>query len=186
MESLLQLTPWNWRHLNTSVKVDSPVSVDVSLTSQYRLTGKHFSKYLREYLKSSDRLLNFCKIYFSKIFCKVRTQQGFLTEIKLKFFIKNIYKLESCISYRATKTEGLCFCSETDTKHKGKGRCVHYLSGSEDKKVGVLWHDYWRRRLDCKFTISGFLEILSLSSKNQYKNIQFSVHSTCIECFEQR
>nr|XP_022340185.1 tenascin-R-like [Crassostrea virginica] len=46
VESLLQLTSWNWRHLNTSVKVDSPVSVDVSLTSHYRLTGKHFSKFL--------------------------------------------------------------------------------------------------------------------------------------------
>nr|XP_022340182.1 ryncolin-1-like [Crassostrea virginica] len=42
------MTPWKWQHLNTSVKVDSPVRVDVSLTSHYRLTGKHFiSKYLQ-------------------------------------------------------------------------------------------------------------------------------------------
>ncbi|XP_078312823.1 ryncolin-1-like [Crassostrea virginica] len=46
VESLLQWTSWNWRHLNTFVKVDSPVSVDVSLTSHYRLTGKHFPKFL--------------------------------------------------------------------------------------------------------------------------------------------
>nr|XP_022340177.1 ryncolin-1-like [Crassostrea virginica] len=53
VEALLQLTSWNWRHLNTSVKVDSPVSVDVSLTSHYRLTGKYFSKYL-QLLKQRD------------------------------------------------------------------------------------------------------------------------------------
>ncbi|XP_078311723.1 ryncolin-1-like, partial [Crassostrea virginica] len=47
VESLLQLTPWKWRHLNTSVKVDSPVSVDVSFTYHYRLTGKHSPKYLQ-------------------------------------------------------------------------------------------------------------------------------------------
>ncbi|XP_078311720.1 ryncolin-4-like [Crassostrea virginica] len=48
VESLLLTSgSWNWRHLNTSVKVDSPVSVDVSLTSHYRLTGKHFTKYLK-------------------------------------------------------------------------------------------------------------------------------------------
>ena len=46
---LLKSRSWNWRHLNTSVKVDSPVSVDVSLTSHYRLTGKHFIKYLSQY-----------------------------------------------------------------------------------------------------------------------------------------
>ncbi|XP_062567872.1 uncharacterized protein LOC134230101 [Saccostrea cucullata] len=45
VESLLKLTPWNWKHLNTSVKVDTPVSVDISLLSHYRLTGKHFNKY---------------------------------------------------------------------------------------------------------------------------------------------
>ncbi|XP_061194792.1 angiopoietin-4-like, partial [Saccostrea echinata] len=45
-EALLKLTPWNWKHLNTSVKVDTPVSVDISLLSYYnRLTGRHFSKY---------------------------------------------------------------------------------------------------------------------------------------------
>ncbi|XP_065923922.1 microfibril-associated glycoprotein 4-like [Magallana gigas] len=47
VESLLELTPWNWEHLNTSLKVDSPVTVDVSLTSHYRLTGKHLNKLLR-------------------------------------------------------------------------------------------------------------------------------------------
>eukprot|EP00105_Crassostrea_gigas_P034561 XP_019918709.1 PREDICTED: ryncolin-1 [Crassostrea gigas] len=47
VESLLELTPWNWKHLNTSLKVDSPVTVDVSLTSHYRLTGKHLNKFLR-------------------------------------------------------------------------------------------------------------------------------------------
>ncbi|XP_052706750.1 techylectin-5B-like [Crassostrea angulata] len=47
MESLLELTPWNWKHLNTSFKVDSPVTMDVSLTSHYRLTGKHLNKFLR-------------------------------------------------------------------------------------------------------------------------------------------
>ncbi|XP_034327992.2 microfibril-associated glycoprotein 4 [Magallana gigas] len=46
VESLLELTPWNWKHLNTSLKVDSPVTVDVSLTSHYRLTGKHLNKFL--------------------------------------------------------------------------------------------------------------------------------------------
>ncbi|XP_062616063.1 uncharacterized protein LOC134277769 [Saccostrea cucullata] len=45
VQSLLKLTPWNWKHLNTSVKVDTPVSVDISVLSQYRLTGKHFNKY---------------------------------------------------------------------------------------------------------------------------------------------
>ncbi|XP_062606274.1 ryncolin-1-like [Saccostrea cucullata] len=45
VESLLKLTPWNWKHLKTSVKVDTPVSVDISLLSHYRLTGKHFNKY---------------------------------------------------------------------------------------------------------------------------------------------
>ncbi|XP_062606266.1 microfibril-associated glycoprotein 4-like isoform X2 [Saccostrea cucullata] len=45
VESLLKLTPWKWKHLNTSVKVDTPVSVDISLLSHYRLTGKHFNKY---------------------------------------------------------------------------------------------------------------------------------------------
>uniref|UniRef100_A0A8W8IS30 Uncharacterized protein n=1 Tax=Magallana gigas TaxID=29159 RepID=A0A8W8IS30_MAGGI len=38
VESLIELTPWTWTHLNTSIKVDSPVTVDVSLTSHYRLT----------------------------------------------------------------------------------------------------------------------------------------------------
>uniref|UniRef100_K1RGK7 Ficolin-1 n=1 Tax=Magallana gigas TaxID=29159 RepID=K1RGK7_MAGGI len=47
VESLLELTPWTWKHLNTSLKVDSPVTVDVSLTSHYRLTGKHLNKLLR-------------------------------------------------------------------------------------------------------------------------------------------
>nr|XP_022340183.1 uncharacterized protein LOC111134919 [Crassostrea virginica] len=48
VESLLLTSgSWNWRHLNTSVKVDSPVRVDVSLTSHYRLTGKHFTKFLK-------------------------------------------------------------------------------------------------------------------------------------------
>uniref|UniRef100_A0A8W8IS25 Fibrinogen C-terminal domain-containing protein n=1 Tax=Magallana gigas TaxID=29159 RepID=A0A8W8IS25_MAGGI len=47
VESLLKLTPWNWKHLNSSFKVDTPVTVDVSLTSHYRLTGKHLNKYLR-------------------------------------------------------------------------------------------------------------------------------------------
>uniref|UniRef100_K1QJN6 Angiopoietin-4 n=1 Tax=Magallana gigas TaxID=29159 RepID=K1QJN6_MAGGI len=47
VESLLELTPWNWKHMNTSLKVDSPVTVDVSLTSHYRLTGKHLNKFLR-------------------------------------------------------------------------------------------------------------------------------------------
>uniref|UniRef100_K1QU85 Ficolin-2 n=1 Tax=Magallana gigas TaxID=29159 RepID=K1QU85_MAGGI len=47
VESLLELTPWNWKHLNTSLKVDSPVTVDVSLISHYRLTGKHLNKFLR-------------------------------------------------------------------------------------------------------------------------------------------
>ncbi|XP_065923905.1 ryncolin-4-like isoform X1 [Magallana gigas] len=47
VESLLELTPWTWKHLNTSFKVDSPVTVDVSLTSHYRLTGKHINKLLR-------------------------------------------------------------------------------------------------------------------------------------------
>ncbi|XP_052704365.1 microfibril-associated glycoprotein 4-like [Crassostrea angulata] len=47
VESLLELTPWDWKHLNTSLKVDSPVTVDVSLTSHYRLTGKHLNKFLR-------------------------------------------------------------------------------------------------------------------------------------------
>eukprot|EP00105_Crassostrea_gigas_P041969 XP_019926117.1 PREDICTED: ryncolin-1-like [Crassostrea gigas] len=47
VESLLELTPWTWKHLNTSFKVDSPVTVDVSLTSHYRLTGKHLNKFLR-------------------------------------------------------------------------------------------------------------------------------------------
>ncbi|XP_022340180.2 ryncolin-1-like [Crassostrea virginica] len=50
---LLTSGSWNWRHLNTSVKVDSPISVDVSLTSHYRLTGKHFTKYLKLH-KSRD------------------------------------------------------------------------------------------------------------------------------------
>ncbi|XP_061175691.1 ryncolin-1-like [Saccostrea echinata] len=45
VQSLLKLTPWNWKHMNTSVKVDTPVSVDISLLSHYRLTGKHFNKY---------------------------------------------------------------------------------------------------------------------------------------------
>ncbi|XP_062606269.1 ryncolin-4-like isoform X2 [Saccostrea cucullata] len=45
VESLLKLTPWNWKHLDTSIKVDTPVSVDISLLSHYRLTGKHFNKY---------------------------------------------------------------------------------------------------------------------------------------------
>ncbi|XP_052706779.1 uncharacterized protein LOC128182222 [Crassostrea angulata] len=47
VESLLELIPWTWKHLNTSLKVDSPVTVDVSLTSHYRLTGKHLNKLLR-------------------------------------------------------------------------------------------------------------------------------------------
>uniref|UniRef100_A0A8W8IQQ0 Fibrinogen C-terminal domain-containing protein n=1 Tax=Magallana gigas TaxID=29159 RepID=A0A8W8IQQ0_MAGGI len=47
VESLLELTPWTWKHINTSLKVDSPVTVDVSLTSHYRLTGKHLNKFLR-------------------------------------------------------------------------------------------------------------------------------------------
>nr|XP_034328001.1 microfibril-associated glycoprotein 4 isoform X5 [Crassostrea gigas] len=47
VESLLKLTPWNWKHLNSSFKVDTPVTVDVSLTSHYRLTGKHLNKYLK-------------------------------------------------------------------------------------------------------------------------------------------
>uniref|UniRef100_A0A8W8ISS0 Fibrinogen C-terminal domain-containing protein n=1 Tax=Magallana gigas TaxID=29159 RepID=A0A8W8ISS0_MAGGI len=47
VESLLELTPWNWKHLNTSLKMDSPVTVDVSLTSHYRLTRKHLNKILR-------------------------------------------------------------------------------------------------------------------------------------------
>uniref|UniRef100_K1QP83 Tenascin-R n=1 Tax=Magallana gigas TaxID=29159 RepID=K1QP83_MAGGI len=47
VESLLELTPWNWKHLNTSLKVDSPVTVDVSLTTHYRLTGKHLNKFLK-------------------------------------------------------------------------------------------------------------------------------------------
>nr|XP_011448079.2 ryncolin-1 [Crassostrea gigas] len=47
VESLLELTPWNWKHLNSSFKVNSPVTVDVSLTSHYRLTGKHINKLLR-------------------------------------------------------------------------------------------------------------------------------------------
>uniref|UniRef100_A0A8W8IQP6 Fibrinogen C-terminal domain-containing protein n=1 Tax=Magallana gigas TaxID=29159 RepID=A0A8W8IQP6_MAGGI len=47
VESLLELTPWTWKHLNTSLKVDSPVTVDVSLTSHYRLIGKHLNKFLR-------------------------------------------------------------------------------------------------------------------------------------------
>ncbi|XP_062595442.1 techylectin-5B-like, partial [Saccostrea cucullata] len=51
VESLLQLTPWNWKHLNTSVKVDTPVSVDISLLSRYRLTGKHFNKYMYQRLR---------------------------------------------------------------------------------------------------------------------------------------
>nr|XP_034327996.1 ryncolin-1-like isoform X2 [Crassostrea gigas] len=47
VESLLELTPWNWEHLNLSFKVDTPVTVDVSLTSHYRLTGKHLNKFLK-------------------------------------------------------------------------------------------------------------------------------------------
>uniref|UniRef100_K1R3Q3 Fibrinogen C domain-containing protein 1 n=1 Tax=Magallana gigas TaxID=29159 RepID=K1R3Q3_MAGGI len=47
VESLLEFTPWTWKHLNSSFKVDSPVTVDVSLTSQYRLTGKRLNKILR-------------------------------------------------------------------------------------------------------------------------------------------
>eukprot|EP00105_Crassostrea_gigas_P000181 XP_011411900.1 PREDICTED: microfibril-associated glycoprotein 4-like [Crassostrea gigas] len=47
VESLLELTPWNWKHLNSSFKVDTPVTVDVSLTSHYRLTGKHINKFLK-------------------------------------------------------------------------------------------------------------------------------------------
>eukprot|EP00105_Crassostrea_gigas_P000190 XP_011411909.1 PREDICTED: ryncolin-1-like isoform X1 [Crassostrea gigas] len=47
VESQLELTPWTWKHINTSLKVDSPVTVDVSLTSHYRLTGKHLNKILR-------------------------------------------------------------------------------------------------------------------------------------------
>ena len=73
MESLLQLTPWKWRHLNTSVKVDSPVSVDVSLTSHYRLTGKHFiTKYLREYLKMFRSFTKFDCIYLNRIFRQIK------------------------------------------------------------------------------------------------------------------
>ena len=69
VESLLQMTPWKWRHLNTSVKVDSPVRVDVSLTSHYRLTGKHFiTKYLREYLKMFRSFTKIGCIYFNRIF----------------------------------------------------------------------------------------------------------------------
>ncbi|XP_062621807.1 ryncolin-1-like [Saccostrea cucullata] len=44
VKSLLKLTPWNWKHLNTSVKVDTPVSVDISVLSNYRLSVKD-SKY---------------------------------------------------------------------------------------------------------------------------------------------
>ncbi|XP_065923917.1 microfibril-associated glycoprotein 4 [Magallana gigas] len=47
VESLLELTPWNWKHLNTSIKVDSPISVDVALTSHYKLTGKHLNKFFK-------------------------------------------------------------------------------------------------------------------------------------------
>nr|XP_034327997.1 microfibril-associated glycoprotein 4 isoform X1 [Crassostrea gigas] len=55
VESLLKLTPWNWKHLNSSFKVDTPVTVDVSLTSHYRLTGKHLNKYLiKELQKQRD------------------------------------------------------------------------------------------------------------------------------------
>uniref|UniRef100_A0A8W8IU46 Fibrinogen C-terminal domain-containing protein n=1 Tax=Magallana gigas TaxID=29159 RepID=A0A8W8IU46_MAGGI len=49
VESLLELIPWNWKHLNTSLKMDSPVTVDVSLTSHFRLTGKHLNKFLSQY-----------------------------------------------------------------------------------------------------------------------------------------
>ncbi|XP_062615933.1 ryncolin-1-like isoform X2 [Saccostrea cucullata] len=48
VQDLLKLIAWNWQHLNTSVKVNSPVSVDISLLSHYRLTGKHFNKYQRK------------------------------------------------------------------------------------------------------------------------------------------
>ncbi|XP_048747076.2 ryncolin-4-like [Ostrea edulis] len=49
VENFLKLTPWNWKHLNTAFKVDSPVSVDISLISRYRLTGgKHKYQNLRK------------------------------------------------------------------------------------------------------------------------------------------
>lgn len=47
VESLLELTPWTWKHVNSSLNVNSPVTVDVSLTSHYRLIGKHLNKLLR-------------------------------------------------------------------------------------------------------------------------------------------
>ncbi|XP_061183027.1 microfibril-associated glycoprotein 4-like [Saccostrea echinata] len=41
---LIQKTPWKWNHLNTSVKVESPLSVDISLISHYRLTKTRLNK----------------------------------------------------------------------------------------------------------------------------------------------
>lgn len=49
VESLLKMTPWNWKHMNTSIKVDSPITVDVALTSHYKLTGKHLNKFFSKY-----------------------------------------------------------------------------------------------------------------------------------------
>lgn len=64
VESMMKLTPWTWKLLNSSFKVESPVTVDVALTSHYRLTGNHlthFSKFIhynvRMYTVSKYRIL---------------------------------------------------------------------------------------------------------------------------------
>lgn len=54
VESLLKLTPWTWKNLK-SFKVETPVTVDISLTSHYRLAGNHRPKYFRS---CKDILLN--------------------------------------------------------------------------------------------------------------------------------
>lgn len=41
----MKLTPWTWKLLNSSFKVESPVTVDVALTSHYRLTGNHLTHF---------------------------------------------------------------------------------------------------------------------------------------------
>ncbi|XP_052704320.1 microfibril-associated glycoprotein 4-like [Crassostrea angulata] len=44
VESLLELTPWTWKHMNTSFKVDSPVTLDQQLTNGSQISFKHLKK----------------------------------------------------------------------------------------------------------------------------------------------
>ena len=99
VESLSQLTPWKWRHLNTFVKVVSPVSVDVTLTSHYRLTGKHLTKYLRQYLYRCS-IITTCLTLLSRYLSVKNPKQTNISNFHQCFYF--IIKKFKSVYYRNT------------------------------------------------------------------------------------